>query len=787
MSTNNKISHLVAGQLPLFVRDDHPNFVAFIEAYYEFLEQSTDTVQEGQVVERSRNLLNYADIDKTLDVFSERLYKKFLDSFPVNTLADRTTILKHAKDFYRAKGTEKSFKFLMRALYGKEVELYYPKKDVLRVSDGKWYIQKSIRVNSTTINGVANTELSGLELFVNRRISGNTSLASATIESVDRYFSAGEQIDELIISNLTGSFTAGEIVTTSFSNGGQTYNLSANIFTSEVSSITIIDGGSNYQIGDPVVLLSSSGNGACAVVASITTGNVSSLTVIEGGAGYRANDYVFFSGGSGSGANAQIGTVAADSSVHPNTYNIVYSTIDLEANTAIGNTKYSNLTSSITDPANNWIQNSLSFFVYANTGPAVSFIINNSGAGYTDVPTIQILSNTRILELGILGRMNVVNGGSGYAVGDKIEFNNIPGGYGSGASGNVTAVGANGRITAVQFVPVAGQITGGTGYDINFLPRANVINTLGSGVGANIQVTQILGTGGTFAIANSTLGTIQSIRIISGGSGYANSPTVDLTGSGSGTATAVASVVQGIYTYPGRYLNDDGHLSSYNFLQDRDYYQSYSYVLRVKESIENYRKVFKELVHPAGMKMFGEYVYQEENWPALINVTTASSNTVKGTIRTKSFVKSGNTININYDSHGLTLNAKVMLGFAANLVHINNVANGIFVVTGNTNPNYFTVKQKSNIYSIAINNAGRNYNANSYLVFSGDGQGANGTFTINANGSIVSVNIAEKGGGYTYAPTITANGTNSVAATFTVTISYANSIAVGNVDVGIIG
>lgn len=784
MTTNNKISHLVSGQLPQFVRDDHPNFVAFIEAYYEFLEQNSDTLAAGQVVERSRNILNYVDIDKTLDVFSDKLYKKFMDSFPINVLADRATILKHAKDFYRAKGTEKSFKFLMRALYGKEVELYYPKKDVLRASDGKWYIQKSVRVNNTTINGTANSSLSGLELFVNHRITGNNSLATATIESVDRYFNAGAQVDELIISNITGAFEAGENVTASFSVSGQTYNVSATIFTSEIASITIVDSGSNYVIGDPVLIISSSGNGACAVVGSVTTGNIASLSVITGGSGYRSGDYVYFSGGSGSGANAQVSSVNADGSVHPNTYNIWTSTISLEANTAIGNTKYSNLNASITDPANNWIQNSLSNFVYTNTGPVTILTINLAGSGFTGVPDVSILANTRILELGILARMNIVNGGTGYGVGDVIEFVNVPGGYGVGAIANVKTVAANGAITAVQYSTMTGHIKGGTGYDINHLPRANVINTLGTGHNANIMVTELLGTGGTFGVSNSTLGAIQSIRIISGGSGYANTPTIDLSGSGDGTATAVAAVVEGVFTYPGRYLNDDGHLSSYNFLQDKDFYQNFSYVLRVKESIENYRKVFKDLVHPAGMKMFGEYVYSEENWSDVSNVITQTSNTIKGTIKTKTYIKTGNTVNVNYASHGLSLNTKVYLGFTEN-VSIDNVQNGIFTVIGNSSPNYFTVRQKSNVRTLSINNAGRLYNANSYLVFTGDGHGANASFTVNSSGSLVSLNVVEYGAGYSQIA-VTANGTNSVAATFNVTLSFANNTS-GNVEVQIIG
>ena len=86
------------------------------------------------------------------------------------------------------------------------------------------------------------------------------------------------------------------------------------------------------------------------------------------------------------------------------------------------------------------------------------------------------------------------------------------------------------------------------------------------------------------------------------------------------------------------------------------------------------------------------------------------------------------------------------------------------------------------ILNISAVNAGLLYNANSYLIISGDGKGANAVFTTNANGSIVSVNIIESGIGYTFAPTVTANGSNSVSATFTATISYAGDTS-GNVYV----
>jgi hypothetical protein len=97
---------------------------------------------------------------------------------------------------------------------------------------------------------------------------------------------------------------------------------------------------------------------------------------------------------------------------------------------------------------------------------------------------------------------------------------------------------------------------------------------------------------------------------VTGGTGYSNA-TLNLTSIGDGTAQANATVVSGVFTYPGRWLNDDGHLSGYNFLEDRDYYQPFSYVVRTNKPFNDYRKPLKELVHPAGLNVFGEYLIED--------------------------------------------------------------------------------------------------------------------------------------------------------------------------------
>ena len=58
--------------------------------------------------------------------------------------------------------------------------------------------------------------------------------------------------------------------------------------------------------------------------------------------------------------------------------------------------------------------------------------------------------------------------------------------------------------------------------------------------------------------------------------------------------------------YPGRYLNEDGHLSSNKKLQDNFFYQDYSYVVKAGLAIDSWRDLVKKVLHPAGLALFGE-------------------------------------------------------------------------------------------------------------------------------------------------------------------------------------
>jgi hypothetical protein len=640
--SNNKISHLINSQVPFFVRNDHPNFVAFIEAYYRFLEQEEETLNQIKLIK------NNIDIDQSIDLFLEQFYKQYLKLIPEKILADKKLLVKHIKDFYLSRGTEKSIRFLMRLLYNEEIsEFYYPKRDVLRASDGKWFIEKSIKVSDIKVNNVSNTDISAISKFTNKTIKGNTSNATAVVERIDTYYDGGLLVNELKISNQFKTFESGEIIFTTFEEDGLVKSLTANLFAGAINTVDLIQAGTGYQVGDTITVESNTGTGATIIVSSVSSGNIKSIFAINGGAGYQASNFLLLSGGGGTGANANIQTVQADSSFHPNTYNIVSSVISLEANTPLNNAVFSNLNSSNVNVS---ISNAVSYFTYANTGPIQTLRVLIGGDGYISLPVVTAQANTIVRSLGILGRMEIVDGGEDYVIGDTIVFTNAFGGYGYGAIANVTNVDINGAITEVKFYANTGEMVGGTGYNQNFLPTANVVTSTGSN--ANIIVTSVLGEGANLTAVTDSAGSIQTLSILSRGQGYQTAPTLNLQSIGDGTAQAVATVISGTFTYPGRFINDDGHVSGYNFLQDRDYYQEFSYVVKIGRSIEDYRKPLKDLIHPAGMKLFGEYIKVDNGitMNARVSGTSGDYNSVITYIAPYVSTSNGNTSNVTVTS-----------------------------------------------------------------------------------------------------------------------------------------
>lgn len=707
LSTNNKTSHLITSQVPGFVSRDHQTFVEFLEYYYKFMEQT------GETMEVSKNLQHYMDIDNTVGnnaTFQQKLYDNFIKVIPETTVADKTIILKHATDFYRSRGSEKSIRFLLRVLFNKEADIYYPKQDILKASDGKWFIERSVRVNTVY---VANNVVDDAAIkFKSHLIRGESSNATAIVEDVDVYYEKGAIVSELKLSGITKPFDAGEFVYTYINEEGADKLIRANIFSGIVINAAVTESGNGYFEGEtiPVEAINGLGSGAQAVVLKTTKGGLKNILVEFSGAGFKKSDDVLITGGSGFGATANVYKTDESGTYHPNSYFFMANTIADVANAVIGNS-FSNLatlivnTSNLTvntgaigvngnvsivnlsywagnsnvwfdvgdqinvnnhtvtvtslDPnsnviivnpplgsnlenktmviykkpnANTTLANSMYFWAFTNVGPVTGINIITPGQGYRTLPKLSIRGNTSVRSLGILGRMNVDFRGEGYQVGERLEFLSNCFTYGSGAAGYIAAVNATGAILNVTFDSVPGYPVGGLGYDRANLPNVRIVTT--GGTNAVIRVSSLLGEGERLITIPDTIGSILEIRMLQGGSGYTDPPTLNLAYRADGSrrraediANAFTTIVTGIYTYPGKFINDDGHISSYNFLQNKNYYQNYSYVVRLNQSISDYRKVIKDLTHPIGVKVFGEYTSFNDD----ITFQLESSNAV-GTI-----------------------------------------------------------------------------------------------------------------------------------------------------------
>ena len=225
---DKKIKDLVDRQLPQFIRTDHATFVTFIEKYYEWMEQN------GYTYEAVANLLKYHDVDYAIDSFLKFIQYEFLHHVPDDLETDKRKFLKHVREFYRAKGTDPSFRTWFRAMFNEEIEIYYPGNDLVKVSDGKWDAVTVIRISATT----------GDPFKLNSRIiTGATSGATAVVETVVQFYEGANSVYELHLSSITGTFQTAESVT-----GTSTANVAiAGTVYSIVSGVTITNAGSGYS------------------------------------------------------------------------------------------------------------------------------------------------------------------------------------------------------------------------------------------------------------------------------------------------------------------------------------------------------------------------------------------------------------------------------------------------------------------------------------------------------------------------------------------------------------
>ena len=599
-------SSVVRQQLPEFIRSEYPIFVTFLEKYYEWMELS------GNALAESDKLSVINDVDVTPSYYLEQIKKEFLPFFPDITSIDSRKFVKLVSNFYSAKGTPASVKFLFKALYNEDIDIFYPKDDILKASDGKWVLPLALRIDTDDVNilNIEQTLLTGTQ-------SKATALVEKVVRSVDRQL--GIIYIEVYVSNVEKLFITGETVTATYNNGVVDVTVSGKLIGA-LSEIKIdpLNRGLFYNgynpdtgyPGDPLTIvggLNPAANtpvGAIAFVGATTQGSITDILTVNGGFGFR--DPVNFPNSSiidisGGFTDALFGTEAkADISLidlsNYRTMNVSQTSIEVIQSITLENVSANIITSNI---------RSISSYQTLNVSPIAFVALTGSGGGYKNLPGVNIYSyyneqnpdvliinttnaikgtnlisdfsqnltvsfqvgdvvrlfltdrydeimkvtdvttNTisvdKIFEndingisvykvtrsdlynLGSLGRIEIVNPGINYQVGEYLVFT---GGSGYGANAIVSQVYANNGIRKVDFVEANNFVVGGEGYYADKLPDIT-INTA-SGANAVLRITEVSGDGEQLTLTTSKIGAISSIRVISYGYDYVSSPSVSL-------------------------------------------------------------------------------------------------------------------------------------------------------------------------------------------------------------------------------------------------------------------
>lgn len=230
----NTVGNTVSNQLPSHVVESHPAFVEFLEAYYNWMEEP------GCPYHVARNHLSALDFKTSIEGYVDHIKHEYLDGVPDQILANKELFIRYSKSFHSARGTEQAFKFLFKVLFNEEIEIYYPRDNILRTSDGKW-VDDAYQMLVTDTGNVDN--------LLNRRISQNNEVSPgvfqksyATVDKVKKRIIGKYKVAELYVSDVDGTFSTGAPIENSDNEYEYLYD--------SVVSVDVSVPGSNYVTGN---------------------------------------------------------------------------------------------------------------------------------------------------------------------------------------------------------------------------------------------------------------------------------------------------------------------------------------------------------------------------------------------------------------------------------------------------------------------------------------------------------------------------------------------------------
>lgn len=699
MKIEKLISPFIEAQFPSFYREEGPNFVLFVKAYYEWMEQS------GNVVNRSRLLMEYTDIDETSEEFIKYFKNTFISSLPSNIVADKRLLIKHITELYQAKGTKRAYELLFRLVFNEDIDIYIPGNFLFKTSSAKWTVPEYIEVaDSEYLEYLPGKEIRGAnataiveKYFI--KVIKNQILNIVYLSNIEGRFKYGEQIycDDLYV-NSSGNVIDYHAYSLLDAATKQTYDYALNdqnapLVFGSLSAIGIINGGANFNVGDLIPIEGTGLSGIAKVVSTRTENGKVTFSFVDGGYGFTTDAIVTVTGGSGIGASFKVGGITNKSIYQINTDVIddkidtqldidgegFYIYVDTKSGSFISTEYVSSSANVVTldvvqtlytvangDVLSNTSLNIDNLYAYWSDGSYISV----TGAD-SDITNANLVPGTVLESIGgavvtintvdskrtLTANGEVVSDEGGYiwvrnvnsVTLDGNPFAYVPGstltGLTSGETANVTSVE---RLTDWLFpkptaaliqsnldTPEIGQVLNLYDLEVGAITYITAINP-GVGYSSNptVDITEPLiynlriedGKGGFYghnavvtAKAGTANGIVTGIVIADSGFGYNPNETVVMNANtGSITGAAVVDL-NGSGT--GHWETREGFLSDLNYLQDSDYRQIFSYEIIANRMLDTYQKMVLDLIHPAGIKLFGKftnrnYISSEQSVPA---------------------------------------------------------------------------------------------------------------------------------------------------------------------------
>jgi len=329
---------LVESHIPNYFLEQYPHFVKFIEEYYNFLESSvillTDNkkLSVGDIIYGSlskakaivkivtkdrvyfdyetetnnfyrnellvngisgeiyfikklyKNIHQYAqDIEENtnyetaLTVFQKYFKKNVSLDHSIFRRLDPNILTKKILDYYKNKDTENSYYWFFRIFFDDIIELYYPKVDILRLSDSGYYEQNLIQIEYN----------SSISKFNQTRIYAPKSKASAICRDIITKNQNNTTKAFLDLVYINGTFKENEIIV----GYDITTGLEAvkGVIKNSITGLKITDGGIGHKVGD----MFNYGDGR-AEITKLKKHSITNIKINDPGLCYRVGDPIVF-------------------------------------------------------------------------------------------------------------------------------------------------------------------------------------------------------------------------------------------------------------------------------------------------------------------------------------------------------------------------------------------------------------------------------------------------------------------------------------------------------------